>query len=47
VLDDPALAARLAGSGRVRAASFDWSEVIERIEDAYDRALAAPAPKLR
>jgi phosphatidylinositol alpha-mannosyltransferase len=47
VLDDPALAARLAGAGRVRAASFDWSEVIGRIEDAYDRALAAPAPKLR
>jgi phosphatidylinositol alpha-mannosyltransferase len=47
VLDDPALAARLAGAGRARAASFDWSTVIGRIENAYERALAARAPKLR
>jgi phosphatidylinositol alpha-mannosyltransferase len=47
LLDDPALAGRLSGAGRARAATFDWSTVIERIENAYGRALEARAPKLR
>jgi phosphatidylinositol alpha-mannosyltransferase len=38
VLDDPALAARLAAGGRERAASFDWSVVAAQLVDRYERA---------
>jgi len=47
VLDDPALAARLAAAGRARAAAFDWSVVIEQIEACYREALDIGAPPLR
>ena len=47
VLDDPALAGRLAAAGRDRAAIFDWSVVVEAIEEAYRRALQAGPPSLR
>jgi phosphatidylinositol alpha-mannosyltransferase len=38
VLDDPALAARLSGGGRDRVRSFDWSTVVTRLEELYERA---------
>ena len=41
VLDDGALRERLATAGRARAASFDWSTVVERVELVYDQAIAA------
>jgi phosphatidylinositol alpha-mannosyltransferase len=47
VLGDPALAERLVTAGRDRAATFDWEVVVERIEDAYRRALQAGSPSLR
>ena len=47
VLDDPALAARRAAAGGDRAAGFDWSVVVERIETLYRRALQAGPPSLR
>ncbi|TMK61064.1 MAG: glycosyltransferase family 4 protein [Actinobacteria bacterium] len=47
VLDEPALAGRLAAAGRDRAAIFDWSVVVEAIEEAYRRALQAGPPSLR
>jgi phosphatidylinositol alpha-mannosyltransferase len=47
VLNDPALAARLAAAGRDRASAFDWSIVVERIEALYGRALRAGPPSLR
>jgi phosphatidylinositol alpha-mannosyltransferase len=47
VLEDPGLAARLGSAGRARAAAFDWSTVIERIEEAYRDAMATGAPQLR
>jgi len=47
LLDDPALAARLAASGRSRAAQFDWSIVAERVEEAYRDAVAGGGPRLR
>ena len=47
VLDDPALAMGLAAAGRDRAATFDWSVVVEAIEEAYRRALQAGPPSLR
>jgi len=40
VLDEPDLAARLSAAGRERAAAFDWSVVLARIEDLYARAAA-------
>jgi len=46
VLDDPALAARLAAAGRDRAKAFDWSVVVGRIEGLYERALRAGPPSL-
>src|SRR5262249_39121293 len=46
ILDDPALAARLAAAGRDRAKTFDWSVVVERIEALYGRALQAAPPSL-
>jgi len=46
VLDDPALAMGLAAAGRDRAATFDWSVVVEAVEDAYGRALQAGPPSL-
>ncbi|HEX7247196.1 MAG TPA: glycosyltransferase family 4 protein [Actinomycetota bacterium] len=39
ILDSPGLASSLVGAGRARAASFDWSEVAERIESVYRSAL--------
>ncbi|MEP6758111.1 MAG: glycosyltransferase family 4 protein [Actinomycetota bacterium] len=47
VLDTPELAARLAAAGRLRADAFDWSVVIERIEDCYREALDIGASPLR
>jgi phosphatidylinositol alpha-mannosyltransferase len=47
VLEDPALAARLAAAGRVRAESFDWAIVTGRIEALYERALREGPPSLR
>lgn len=41
VLDDPALAGRLADAGRERARTYDWDAVAARIEDLYEQALAA------
>jgi phosphatidylinositol alpha-mannosyltransferase len=38
VLDDPALAARLIDGGRDRVHSFDWSAVVTRLEELYERA---------
>ncbi len=38
VLDDPALAERLRGGGRDRVRGFDWSVVVERLEELYERA---------
>jgi len=46
VLDEPALAARLAAAGRDRAREFDWPVVVERIEAVYERALQARPPSL-
>jgi phosphatidylinositol alpha-mannosyltransferase len=43
VLDDPALAGRLAAAGRSRAASFDWPHVADRIEQVYRSVLAPPS----
>ncbi|MFM8944462.1 MAG: glycosyltransferase family 4 protein [Actinomycetota bacterium] len=40
VLDDPALASRLAGAGRERAEAFSWDAVLPRIEAVYARAVA-------
>ena len=47
VLDDPDLAGRLAAAGRDRAAVFDWSVVLGRMEDVYGRALQAGPASLR
>jgi phosphatidylinositol alpha-mannosyltransferase len=45
VLDDPTLARRLGDAGRERAATFDWSVIVERIEALYEKALhARPTP---
>jgi phosphatidyl-myo-inositol alpha-mannosyltransferase len=38
LLTEPGLAARLGEAGRERARSFDWSIVVERLEDLYVRA---------
>ena len=43
VLDDGALASTLGDAGRSRAASFDWSIVVERIESVYRSVLARPS----
>ena len=43
VLDDSKLAERLSAAGRRRAASFDWSIVVERIESVYRSVLARPS----
>jgi len=47
ILENPARATRLAAAGRARAAAFDWSVVIEQIEDCYAEALEIGAPPLR
>jgi phosphatidylinositol alpha-mannosyltransferase len=47
VLDDPDLAERLIAAGRDRARGFDWSIVVERLEDVYRRALQVGPPSLR
>ena len=44
VLTDPPLAARLGEAGRERARSFDWSIVVERLEELYRRATGAEQP---
>jgi glycosyltransferase involved in cell wall biosynthesis len=36
VLDDPALAARLAAAGRVRAAGFTWAATAARLSGLVD-----------
>jgi len=41
VLDDPALAERLAGAGRTRAEGFSWDVVATRLEEAY-REIVTP-----
>jgi phosphatidyl-myo-inositol alpha-mannosyltransferase len=41
-LTDPDLAVRLGQAGRERARSFDWSIVVERLEELYRRAIEAP-----
>jgi len=43
VLGDPALAARLAAAGRVRAETYRWDVVMERIEGAYRDAVGGAA----
>lgn len=47
VLDDPNLAGRLRTAGRERAAGFDWTVVVDRIEDLYRRAIAGGPASLR
>ena len=44
VLTDRDLAARLAEAGRERARSFDWSIVVEELEERYRRAVGAAEP---
>ena len=39
VLDDPALAERLASAGRRKAEAFSWTATTARIADVYDEAL--------
>lgn len=39
VLRDPQLAARLGEAGRVRARTFDWPIVVDRLEELYGRAI--------
>jgi phosphatidylinositol alpha-mannosyltransferase len=41
VLDEPDLALALAEAGRERARSFSWSQVVPRLEAAYEGAIAA------
>lgn len=40
ILDDPSLAALMAGGGRHRAAAFDWPVVAARLEAIYAEAIA-------
>jgi phosphatidylinositol alpha-mannosyltransferase len=40
ILAEPATAAGLAAAGRVRAESFRWSAVVDRLVDAYREAIA-------
>jgi phosphatidylinositol alpha-mannosyltransferase len=42
VLREPELAARLGGAGRDRARTFDWSFVVDRLEELYGRAIEGP-----
>jgi phosphatidylinositol alpha-mannosyltransferase len=44
VLDDAGLAARLGAAGRARAGAFDWSHVVDTLEDCYREAMAAGRP---
>jgi phosphatidylinositol alpha-mannosyltransferase len=44
ILGDPALAADLSEAGRARAATFDWSVVVPRLEAIYDEVRATGAP---
>ena len=43
ILDDPALAERLASSARVRAQTFGWDVVTDAVEQAYRTAVATPS----
>lgn len=47
LLDDPALAARLADAGRVRARAFAWPRVAARVERVYDKVVRARMLELR
>jgi phosphatidyl-myo-inositol alpha-mannosyltransferase len=47
VLDDHALAGRLGAAGRERAATFDWSVIVGRIEALYEQALHARRAPIR
>ncbi len=47
VLDDHALAGRLAAAGRARAAAFDWEVIAARLEELYLRAAAGPGRSVR
>ena len=42
VLTEPGLAARLGDAGRARAREFDWSIVVDRLEELYRRAVDRP-----
>jgi glycosyltransferase involved in cell wall biosynthesis len=43
VLDDPALAKSLGGSGALRARDFAWDTVADRLVDVYRQVLSAVA----
>jgi phosphatidylinositol alpha-mannosyltransferase len=43
VLEEPALAARLARAGRERASAFAWDAVVPRVEAIYQRVVAGGA----
>jgi phosphatidylinositol alpha-mannosyltransferase len=47
VLDEPALAGRLAAAGRERARAFDWTTIGARIEECYLEALTIGSSPLR
>jgi phosphatidylinositol alpha-mannosyltransferase len=47
VLDDPGLAARLKAAGLERAMTYDWSEVVTRLEGLYRRAAQTGPTSLR
>jgi phosphatidyl-myo-inositol alpha-mannosyltransferase len=45
VLTEPGLAVRLADAGRTRAREFDWSVVVDRLEELYRRAVDRGRPR--
>jgi glycosyltransferase involved in cell wall biosynthesis len=47
VLDDPALAARLADAASLRVRDFTWARVAERYDALYDDVLAAVSHRRR
>ena len=47
VLTEPGLAERLADAGRKHAREYDWSIVVERLEEVYGRALQRPRRQRR
>lgn len=47
LLDDPLLAKRLAGAGRIRARAFAWPRVAARVERVYDKVVRARLVVLR
>jgi phosphatidylinositol alpha-mannosyltransferase len=42
VLTEPGLAARLGDAGRARSGEYDWSIVVDRLEELYRRAVHRP-----